>query len=50
MNPLDDHELLLWTMRAGLTRDEVRHDPGLYWDLHEVVRRTNPVWVPPEER
>jgi hypothetical protein len=24
MNPLDDHELLLWAMRAGLTRDEVR--------------------------
>ncbi len=26
MNPLNDHELLLWAMRAGLTRDEVR--PG----------------------
>jgi hypothetical protein len=24
MNPLDDHELLLWSMRAGQTRDEVR--------------------------
>ena len=24
MNPLDDHELLLWSMRAGLTRAEVR--------------------------
>ena len=24
MNPYDDHELLLWAMRAGLTRDEVR--------------------------
>jgi len=24
MNPLDDHELLLWATRAGLTRDEVR--------------------------
>ena len=24
MNPLDDRELLLWAMRAGLTRDEVR--------------------------
>ena len=24
MNPLDDHELLPWAMRAGLTRDEVR--------------------------
>ena len=24
MNPLDDHELLLWAVRAGLTRDEVR--------------------------
>ena len=24
MNPLNDHELLLWSMRAGLTRDEVR--------------------------
>jgi hypothetical protein len=24
MNPLDDHELLLWSLRAGLTRDEVR--------------------------
>jgi hypothetical protein len=24
MNPLDDHELLLWAMRAGLTRHEVR--------------------------
>ena len=23
MNPLDDHELRLWAMRAGLTRDEV---------------------------
>jgi hypothetical protein len=24
MNPLDDHELLLWSMRAGLTRAEMR--------------------------
>ena len=24
MNPLDDHELLPWAMRAGLTRAEVR--------------------------
>ena len=24
MNSLDDHELLLWALRAGLTRDEVR--------------------------
>jgi hypothetical protein len=24
MTTLDDHELLLWAMRAGLTRDEVR--------------------------
>jgi hypothetical protein len=24
MNPLNDHELPLWAMRAGLTRDEVR--------------------------
>jgi hypothetical protein len=24
MNPLNDHRLLLWAMRAGLTRDEVR--------------------------
>ena len=24
MTPLDDHELLLWSMRAGLTRAEVR--------------------------
>ena len=24
MNPLDDHKLLLWAMRTGLTRDEVR--------------------------
>lgn len=23
INPLDDHELLLWAMRAGLTRDEM---------------------------
>ena len=24
MSPRDDHELLLWSMRAGLTRVEVR--------------------------
>jgi hypothetical protein len=24
MNPLDDHELLLWAMRAGLNSNEVR--------------------------
>jgi len=24
MSPLDDHELLLWAMRAGLARAEVR--------------------------
>ena len=29
MNPLNDHELLLWSMRAGLTRAEV----------HQTVRR-----------
>jgi hypothetical protein len=23
MDPLDDHELMQWAMRAGLTRDEV---------------------------
>ena len=31
-NPLDDHEPLLWSMRAGLTRAEVRQTgPGAAW-------------------
>ncbi len=29
MNPLDDHELLRWAIRAGLTRDEV----------HQAIRK-----------
>ncbi|NIM98610.1 MAG: hypothetical protein GTO24_11185 [candidate division Zixibacteria bacterium] len=28
MNPPSYHELLLWAMRAGLTRDEVRRGPA----------------------
>ena len=38
MNSLDDHELLLWAVRGGLTRDEARqattHDPA-----HPPARR-----------
>ena len=40
MNPLDDHELLLWTMRAGLTRDEVRQALRSGLDVGDLPRQT----------
>ena len=30
---------------AGLTA-VWQHDPGLFWDLHKVVREANPQWAP----
>jgi len=40
MNPLDDHELLLWAMRAGLTRDEVRQAVRAGLDTGRIPRQT----------
>jgi hypothetical protein len=40
MNPLDDHELLLWAMRAGLTRDEVRQAVRGGLDAGNLPRQT----------
>ena len=40
MSPLDDHELLLWTMRAGLTRDEVRQALRSGLDVDDLPRHT----------
>jgi hypothetical protein len=40
MNPLDDHELLLWAMRAGLTRDEVRQAVHGGLDAGHLPRQT----------
>ena len=40
MNPLDDHELLLWAMRAGLTRDEVRQAVRAGLDSERIPRPT----------
>jgi hypothetical protein len=39
MNPLDDHELLLWSMRAGLTRDEVRQAVRRGLDAGRIPRQ-----------
>jgi hypothetical protein len=39
MNPLDDHELLLWAMRAGLTRDEVRQAVRRGLDAGRIPRQ-----------
>jgi hypothetical protein len=39
MNPLDDHELLLWAMRAGLTRDEVRQAVRRGLDAGHIPRQ-----------
>jgi len=40
MNPLDDHELLPWAMRAGLTRDEVRQAVRAGLDAGRIPRQT----------
>ena len=40
MNPLDDHELLLWAMRAGLTGDEVRQAVRVGLDAGRIPRPT----------
>jgi hypothetical protein len=39
MNPLDDHELLLWAMRAGLTGDEVRQAVHRGLDAGRIPRQ-----------
>jgi hypothetical protein len=39
MNPLDDHELLLWAMRAGLTRGEVRQAVRRGLDANRIPRQ-----------
>jgi hypothetical protein len=39
MNPLDDHELLLWATRAGLTRDEVRQAVRQGLDAGRIPRQ-----------
>jgi hypothetical protein len=40
MNPLDDHKLLLWAMRAGLTRDEVRQAVRRGLDAGRIPRQS----------
>jgi hypothetical protein len=40
MNPLNDHELLLWAMRAGLTRGEVRQAVRGGLDTGDLPRQT----------
>jgi len=40
MNPLDDHELILWAMRAGLTRDEVRQAVREGLDAGDLPQQT----------
>ena len=39
MTPLDDHDLLLWSMRAGLTRDEVRQAVRSGLDAGRIPRQ-----------
>ena len=39
MNPLNDHELLLRAMRAGLTRDEVRQAVRKGLDAGRIPRQ-----------
>ena len=39
MNPLNDHELLRWAMRAGLTRDEVRQAVRPCLDAGHISRQ-----------
>ena len=45
MPPLDDHQLLLWAMRAGLTHDEVRQAMRRDLDAERIPRQqlTRPV-------
>jgi len=40
MNPLNDHELLLWAMRAGLTHDEVRQAVRKGLDANRIPRQS----------
>jgi hypothetical protein len=39
MNPLDDHELLIWSMQAGLARAEVRQTVRCGLDAGDLFRR-----------
>ena len=40
MNPLDNHELLLWAMQAGLTQDEIRQAVRGGIDAGRIRRHT----------